>query len=115
MHLSDPLQQAIAQFNSGQYYACHDTLEALWLEATEPDRTLYQGLLQLAVACYHASRSNCRGAILLLGEGTRRLQQCDPTHYGLDLKALIAAAMTLQAQLHAQAPPSIVLHIDRLN
>jgi len=28
------------QFNQGQFYACHDTLEALWMEASEPQRTL---------------------------------------------------------------------------
>jgi len=108
------LQKAIAQFNNGEYYACHDTLEALWTEASEPDRTFYQGLLQIAVACYHASRGNQRGAILLLGEGTHRLRQCPPNHYGLDLTALIVAATTLQAQLQDQESALIPLHIDRL-
>lgn len=114
MNLPEPLQQAIAQFNRGEYYLCHDTLEALWLETTEPDRTFYQGLLQISVACYHASRNNSQGAILLLGEGARHLQRCEPTHYGLDLEALITAAITLQAQLQDQQSPSITLRINRL-
>ena len=40
----------VEQFNAGQFYACHDTLEALWIEATEPEKALYQGILQIAVA-----------------------------------------------------------------
>ncbi len=111
----DELTKAIAQFNRGEYYACHDTLEALWTEASEPNRTFYQGLLQIAVACYHASRGNSRGAILLLGEGTHRLQQCPPDYWGIDVAGLIATAITLQGQLQAQAPPSVTLHIDCLS
>ena len=49
------LDLAIEQFNQQDFYACHDTLEALWMEAIEPDRSFYQGLLQLAVGLYHFS------------------------------------------------------------
>ncbi|AHB87950.1 protein of unknown function DUF309 [Thermosynechococcus sp. NK55a] len=110
------LALAIAQFNSGEFYACHDTLEALWLEASEPEGTFYQGLLQIAVACYHLSRGNQRGAILLLAEGRRRLEQCDPDYQGLDLAAFLAGVAELQAQLHlAKTPldsaPKIQLHL----
>lgn len=90
---------AIDQFNRGDFYGCHDTLEALWLEASEPERTFYQGLLQIAVACYHLSRGNQRGAMLLLAEGRRRLERCDPDCYGLDLAAFLRAVAQLQAQL----------------
>ncbi|NEQ23504.1 MAG: DUF309 domain-containing protein, partial [Microcoleus sp. SIO2G3] len=29
--------QGVEQFNQQEFYACHDTLEALWMEAFEPD------------------------------------------------------------------------------
>ncbi|WJI26523.1 DUF309 domain-containing protein [Thermosynechococcus sp. B3] len=107
------LALAIGQFNRGEFYACHDTLEALWLEASEPERTFYQGLLQIAVACYHLSRGNQRGAILLLGEGRRRLEQCDPDFCGLDLTAFLTAVAALQAQLQTplDSEPKIQLHL----
>ncbi|URR35953.1 DUF309 domain-containing protein [Thermosynechococcus sp. HN-54] len=107
------LALAIGQFNSGEFYACHDTLEALWMEASEPERTFYQGLLQIAVACYHLSRGNQRGAMLLLGEGRRRLEQSDPDFYGLDLAAFLTAVAELQAQLQTplESPPKIPLQI----
>lgn len=30
--------QGVEQFNTREFYACHDTLEALWMEATEPEK-----------------------------------------------------------------------------
>jgi len=89
----------VAEFNRGEFYACHDTLEALWTEANEPERTFFQGLLQLAVACYHLERQNQRGAILLLGEGCRRLQPYLPDYGGIDLEALITQAQALLLSL----------------
>ncbi|MFO0212823.1 MAG: DUF309 domain-containing protein, partial [Pseudanabaena sp.] len=50
----DPLfAEAIFQFNNGDYYACHDTLEAIWNDAWQSDRAFYQGILQIAVGLYH--------------------------------------------------------------
>ncbi|XQQ07818.1 MAG: DUF309 domain-containing protein [Leptolyngbya sp. IPPAS B-1204] len=59
--------QGIEEFNQQQFYACHDTLEAIWMEAIEPQKTFYQGILQIAVALYHLGNQNFRGAIILLG------------------------------------------------
>jgi len=53
--------QGIDEFNRQQFYACHDTLEALWMESAEPEKTFYQGILQIAVACYHLENNNWRG------------------------------------------------------
>jgi uncharacterized protein len=93
--------QALEQFNQGEFYACHDTLEALWIEADEPDRTLYQGILQIAVGFYHLGNHNWRGAVILMGEGLNRLRRYPEDYEGIDLgpwKADIAEFLeTLQA------------------
>lgn len=83
------LWQAIAQFNHRQYYECHDTLEPLWMEATEPDRSFLQGILQIAVALYHLDHQNLRGAIILLGEGRYRLHQYCPMFFDVDITDLV--------------------------
>jgi len=101
-HYPPEFLQAIAQFNQGEYYACHDTLEALWMEAIEPERTLYQGLLQMAVAGYHLGNGNQRGAILLLGEGLSRLRRCQELPPGWDFGGLIQQGQILLAHLQAQ-------------
>lgn len=103
--------QAIAQFNQGEYYACHDTLEALWMEAMEPERTLYQGLLQIAVAGYHLGNGNQRGAVLLLGEGLSRLRRCPELPPAWNFAALIQQGQVLLATLQAQQKPQFNLQL----
>lgn len=98
-HFPDAFWRAIAQFNQKDYYECHDTLEALWMEATEPERSFYQGLLQLAVACYHLSQGNQRGAILLLGEGIKRLKPYGADYAAINVVQLVEQAKSLQREL----------------
>ncbi len=103
--LPDAFWQGVEEFNAGEYYACHDTLEALWLEATEPERTFYQGILQLAVGLYHYHNQNVRGAVLLLGEGCRRLTPYDDHVAGIDLGDLRLQAQAGLAQLQKNDCP----------
>jgi uncharacterized protein len=81
--------QGIRQFNEREYYACHDTLEALWMDSIDPDKKFYQGVLQIAVACYHLHNRNWRGAVTLLGEGIGRLPYYQPVYAGVDVTLLI--------------------------
>ncbi|KYC39831.1 hypothetical protein WA1_28070 [Scytonema hofmannii PCC 7110] len=91
--------QGVEQFNTGQYYDCHDTLEALWIEATEPEKTFYQGILQIAVALYHLGNNNLRGAAILLGEGSNRLRRY-PSDYGdIDVDELLDRSAALLTKL----------------
>ncbi|HTL90027.1 MAG TPA: DUF309 domain-containing protein [Leptolyngbya sp.] len=81
--------QGIAQFNRGEFYACHDTLEAIWIEAPRFEKNFYQGILQIAVGLYHLSNHNWRGSVILLSEGINRLQAYQPEHGGVDVERLI--------------------------
>ena len=87
--------QGVEQFNQGQFYACHDTLEALWMEAIEPEKTFYQGVLQIAVGLYHLGNSNWHGAVILLGEGIKRLDKYPGTYGGIDVDELIISSADL--------------------
>ena len=97
--MADPrLGAAIALFNAGEWYACHDGFEELWHETAGPMRPVLQGVLQVAVAHLHLERGNLRGATILLGEGLGRLQGCGPEALGVDLALLRGQA---QARLQA--------------
>ncbi|MEH2320382.1 DUF309 domain-containing protein [Nostoc sp.] len=91
--------QGVEQFNSGQFYACHDTLEALWIEAGEPEKTFYQGILQIAVALYHLENRNWRGAVILLGEGSNRLRRYPSSYGGVDVDELLSQSAALLTTL----------------
>ena len=99
--------QGVEQFNSGQFYACHDTLEALWIEAGEPEKTFYQGILQIAVALYHLENRNWRGAVILLGEGSNRLRRYPSSYGGVDVDELLSQSAALLATLQQIGPDKI--------
>ena len=86
----DPaLAEGIALFNRGEYYACHDALEAIWMEAPSAEKPFYQGILQIAVGLYHLGNHNWRGAMTLLGEGVNRLRAFEPDYEGVDVAKLV--------------------------
>ena len=92
----DPLfAEAIAQFNNRDYYACHDTLEAIWNDAWQSDRAFYQGILQIAVGLYHLQNRNWYGATILLGEGTSRLPAYLPDYQSIDVEMLLEDSLAI--------------------
>jgi uncharacterized protein len=108
-------QQAIEQFSNREYYACHDTLEALWIDAIEPDKKFYQGVLQIAVACYHLGNKNRQGALVLLGEGMGRLRHYTPIYAGINIEKLIADSYYLLQQLQSIDPTEIESFVTNLD
>ena len=95
--------QGIEQFNSGQFYACHDILEALWIDSIEPDKTFYQGILQIAVGLYHLGNRNWRGAMILLGEGSNRLRRYLPSYGGINVEELFTQSVDLLKTLQQES------------
>ena len=95
------LRRGIAQFNRGEFFEQHETLEDLWREETRPIRTLYQGILQIGVALYHVQRRNHHGAVYMLTRGATYLRPFAPACQGVDVADLLAnAARVLKAVEH---------------
>ncbi|MBE9228532.1 DUF309 domain-containing protein [Phormidium sp. LEGE 05292] len=105
--IPDEFWQGVGQFNLGDYYTCHDTLEALWMDATEPQKTFYQGILQIAVGLYHLSNHNWRGAVILLGEGTNRLGYYQPDYAEINVENLIAESRELLIALQGAGAENV--------
>jgi predicted metal-dependent hydrolase len=104
--------QGIEQFNQGDFYACHDTLEAIWMEAIAVDRNFYQGILQIAVGCYHLENYNWRGAVILLGEGIRRIQDYQPTYHDIDVSHLWQQSYQLLQTLQQVDPAQLDTFVE---
>jgi predicted metal-dependent hydrolase len=83
------LREALQQFNQQEFYTCHDLLEALWMDAYYPEKTFYQGLLQIAVGLYHLGDRNWKGSMILLGEGISRLRDFQPEYMDINVSKLI--------------------------
>jgi len=86
------LQKAIDEFNSGDWFECHETLEELWVGEKGELRDFYQGVLQIAVALYHWRNGNLKGALGLLEKGSRCLSRVPAVCLGVDVSRLVADA-----------------------
>ncbi|MCW5821309.1 MAG: DUF309 domain-containing protein [Cyanobacteria bacterium TGS_CYA1] len=84
-HEKELLAKGIAEFNAQEYFDCHETLEELWKDYTEPDREAIQGIIQIAVGYYHLRRGNYKGATKLFAKGGARVERFAPLWQGLDL------------------------------
>lgn len=84
------------QFNRGQFYACHDSLEKVWLAEKKPIRKLYQGILQIGVSLYHERNGNRRGACRLLQSGREKIQAFGPLCLGIDITSLLDETLEIQ-------------------
>jgi predicted metal-dependent hydrolase len=104
----DSFFEGVRQLNGKEFYRCHDLLEALWFEAMEPEKSLYQGILQIAVGCYHLENHNLRGATILVGEGVRRLRSTEEQDYaGFDIADFIVQGERLLARLQLLDPDAV--------
>lgn len=111
---SEQFWQGVEQFNQQEFYACHDTLEALWMEASNPQKQFYQGILQIAVGCYHLGNLNWRGAVILLGEGIGRLRDYQPVYDGVDVADLVMQSAELLKALQQTEPEQIADFVQKL-
>ena len=113
--LSKAFWRGVEEFNQQKFYACHDTLEALWMEASEPHKKFYQGLLQIAVGCYHLSNFNWRGAVILLGEGIRKLSNYQPIYEDINVSQLLNESDQLLKALQQIEPDDIQKFVKKLD
>lgn len=104
---SGELLRGIEQFNRGEYYECHETLETLWLAEPSELRVLYQGVLQVGVGLHHLLRGNYRGAVALLERGTDRLQGLGPECLGIDVEGLVREAEACRWELLGLGPARV--------
>ncbi len=81
------------QFNRGEYWAQHETLEAVWrAEKTESIRNFYKGILQIGVGFHHLTRRNYTGAVKVLKRGIEYLRPFAPECMGVQVQPLVAGA-----------------------
>ena len=86
------LLEGIAQFNRGEFFEQHETLELLWRAETRNIRYLYQGILQIGVAFHHLRKLNHHGTVYMLTRGQGYLAPFAPRCQRVDVRALLDAA-----------------------
>ena len=84
----DLFATGLTEFNAGEFFACHETLEIYWKAQAMPSKELTQGTIQIAVGHYHLGRGNVKGAIKLFERGLLRVAKFLPAACGLALEPL---------------------------
>jgi uncharacterized protein len=103
---SQRLREGLAFFNRGEFFACHEVLEAVWLEAAGEDKVFLQGLIQVAVSFHHLRRKNFTGSSRLLRAALDKLSSPSRCREMINTAALIDALTPLLAPIEAgQASP----------
>lgn len=103
------LRHGIEQFNRGEFFEQHETLESLWLEESRPIRRLYQGILQIGVAMFHIQRGNHHGAVYMLTRGRGYLQPFAPTCQEVDVTNLRGQAARVLDEVERLGPDRLGL------
>jgi predicted metal-dependent hydrolase len=98
---SGELLQAYGEFNRGDWFECHETLEDLWVGEDGETRDFYQGFLQVAVALHHWREGNYGGAVRVLEAGIDYLRRVGPVCQRMDVAGFVSAAERLQEELTA--------------
>ena len=90
---------AIRQFNSRQWYECHETLEDLWIGEEGEVRDFFQGVLQIAVALHHWRNGNYGGAVSLFNGGVKLLSRVSDVCMWVDVPRIMADANRMREAL----------------
>jgi predicted metal-dependent hydrolase len=108
MSCGDPpppqLLEGIAQFNRGEYFEQHETLELLWRAEPRTIRYLYQGILQIGVAFHHLRKRNHHGTVYMLTRGSRYLAPFAPRCQRVDVQHLLDAAAAALREVERLGP-----------
>ena len=114
------LHKAIEEFNSGEFFEQHETLELLWRATPGEIRHLYEGILQIGVGMYHLlKKHNFHGAAVKLDHGIRLLQAFPSVCHGVDIARLRSDALAARDQLIALGPERLhefdTAHVPRVH
>ncbi|HZQ34928.1 MAG TPA: DUF309 domain-containing protein [Dehalococcoidia bacterium] len=96
-----------AQFNRGEFFEQHETLEDAWIAETDPVRYLYQGILQVGVGLLHLQRGNLYGARRMIAKGLALLQPFRPRCMQVDVERFVAESARCLAAVEALTPETL--------
>ena len=112
---SEPLPagalRGIEEFNTGQFFEQHETLELVWRAERRPIRDLYRGVLQIGVGCLQVERGNANGALKMIDRAVKWLQPFRPACQGIDVERLLADAARLREAIERAGADQVDRHL----
>ena len=96
--------EGLRLFNQGKYFECHEALEDAWVAEPSSIRLMYQGILQIGVACHHIKNKNWRGAMKVLERGVPKAGRFAPACMGINIARLLDDARAIRQELLRLGP-----------
>ncbi len=81
--------KGLKSFNESDFYDAHEYWEELWSDYILSDRKFIQGLIQLAVAYFHITNINKRGALSMFKKCQLKIEMFKPFTRGLDVNYIL--------------------------
>lgn len=94
------ITEGIELFNTAHFFEAHDYFEALWIESSGEERLFYQGMVQMAVGCFHLISGNYKGSLSQFNKGTTKLKNYVPKYYRVNVEKLLKDIDVLRTDLN---------------
>ena len=115
-------ETGIRLFNEGKYFVAHESFEDAWHIEPDPDRRLYQGILQAGIAFMHARNQYAKGVFSMYERCQVWLapwpDHCRTIHVGklrADVEALVAEVTRLGPDGLNELNPDLFTQIERVS
>src|SRR5215210_3360627 len=104
---TDLFYVGLEQFNRGEYFEQHESLEEIWVSEPREIRYLYQGILKIGVGFYKLRLGNYRGTVNHIAGGVAYLQRFPDGCLGVELARLIEEAGRVREKVVELGPDNI--------
>ncbi|MBF6612244.1 MAG: DUF309 domain-containing protein [Chloroflexi bacterium] len=94
----------LEQFNHGEYFEQHESLEEIWVMEPRSIRCLYQGILKIGVGFYKLRLGNYRGTINHISGGMAYLQRFEDGCLGVEVAQLVREAEQVRRKVVELGP-----------
>ena len=94
----------LEEFNRGEYFEQHETLEELWASEPRLIRRLYQGILKIGVGFYKLRLGSYRGTVNHINGGIAYLQLFEEGCFGVETARLIREATEVRDRVMELGP-----------
>ncbi len=97
----------LEQFNRGEYFEQHESLEEIWAIEPRAIRCLYQGILKIGVGFYKLRLGNYRGTINHISGGIAYLHLFEDGCLGVEVAQLVREAEQVREKVVGLGPERI--------
>ena len=88
--------EGLQAYEEKDFFEAHEFWEELWSKYYLADRTLIQGLIQLAVSFVHLGNGNLNGAKSLLNKSAEKFSSFSGVHRGINIDNLKKQIMEIK-------------------